>query len=174
MKLFNILFGIILLGFSSLSSAALCTGVAGFTEVNGDGFINPDPAITCQLDGDNLTPQNSTFIGSQMEIAFELAPGSLNFLQDFEVPQGQDDVAVGSDTISFSDLTAFNYLAVHYGNGELFFAFDNAITAFTLTGLPRGLSNYRTYNLSEVPVPAAGWLFGTALIGLMGLRRRVH
>ncbi len=27
---------------------------------------------------------------------------------------------------------------------------------------------------SEVPLPAAGWLFGSALIGLMGLRRKMH
>lgn len=28
--------------------------------------------------------------------------------------------------------------------------------------------------VSAVPLPAAGWLFGSALIGLMGLRRKMH
>lgn len=172
MKMLNILFGISLLGFSSLSSAAVCTALAGFTAVNGNGFIDPDPTVTCQQDGVNLNPQSPVAIAGYMETAFELASGSLNFLQAGE-GFGKDE-AVGADTISFSDLTAFNYLAVHYGRGELFFRFDNAITAFTLTGLPRGLSNYRTYNLSEVPLPAAGWLFGSALIGLMGLRRKMY
>lgn len=40
-----------------------------------------------------------------------------------------------------------------------------------------GASDSDSYLLngpSEIPVPAAGWLFGTALIGLMGLRRRLH
>jgi hypothetical protein len=27
---------------------------------------------------------------------------------------------------------------------------------------------------NAVPLPAAGWLFGTALVGLMGLRRKMH
>lgn len=29
-------------------------------------------------------------------------------------------------------------------------------------------------SVSAVPLPAAGWLFGSALIGLMGLRRKMH
>lgn len=172
MRLLNILFGAFLITFSSLSSAALCTGVTGFASVNGNGFINPDPASTCRLDGENPGSQNAGVIGGLVEDAFELTDGSLSFLQAGE-SSGKDQ-AVGSNTISFGNLTAFNYLAVHYGRGELFFKFTNPITAFTLTGLPRGFSNYRTYtdNVSAVPLPAAGWLFGSALIGLMGLRRR--
>ncbi len=36
----------------------------------------------------------------------------------------------------------------------------------------RGSDSYVTGTPSAVPLPAAGWLFGSALVGLMGLRRR--
>lgn len=36
-----------------------------------------------------------------------------------------------------------------------------------------GSDSYVSGPPSSVPVPAAGWLFGSALIGLMGLRRRM-
>lgn len=87
---------------------------------------------------------------------------------------------------SFSSNVAFNYLAIHFGGSELFFYWDNAINSFSISdfkdvtecedGRGGGISNFRAYRdgLSEVPLPAAGWLFGSALIGLMGLRRKMH
>ena len=181
MKFVNILFGIALLGFSAVSSAVTCNDaervqqnkvtIFDFTDVNNQMFINPSPLVTCQS-LDNVAPQAAEAIGDYMEQVFAL-DFDLNLLQEANiVPKNE---AQGLDLFTISGLDAFNYLAVHYGSNELFFQFSTPITGFTLTGLTNGLSNYRTYTdgVSEVPVPAAGWLFGTALIGLMGLRRKM-
>ena len=119
-----------------------------------------------------MAPQAAADIGNYMEQVFGLG-FDLNLLQDANIVT--ENEAQGSDLFSISGLNAFNYLAVHYGSNELFFQFSTPITGFTLTGLTNGLSNYRTYTdgISEVPVPAAAWLFGSALLGLMGLRRRM-
>ena len=48
---------------------------------------------------------------------------------------------------------------------------DYQITLAGDTGTARNTSNY-TLKLQVVPVPAAVWLFGTALIGFVGMSRR--
>lgn len=75
----------------------------------------------------------------------------------------------------------FQYLAVHIGNDrELFFKFLLGIEEFTVTapGPRNGIGDWRVYNgtvvppPNAVPVPAAVWLFGSALAGLIGTSRR--
>jgi hypothetical protein len=34
------------------------------------------------------------------------------------------------------------------------------------------IENFSAPSISEVPIPAAAWLFGTALIGFVGMSRR--
>ena len=125
----------------------------------------------------NITPQNPLNIKAATEEAFGLTSGSLSFVSEEAVPDTSDS--------SFTSSVGFNYLAVHFGGSELFFYWDNAINSFSIAnyknitvgadGKGGGISNYRAYSdgLSEVPVPAAAWLFGTALLGLMGLRRKM-
>ena len=125
----------------------------------------------------NITPQNPINIKAVTEDAFGLTPGSLTFVSAANVP----DTSVSS----FTSSVGFNYLAVHFGGSELFFYWDNAINSFSISnyknitkgadGNGGGISNYRAYSdgLSEVPLPAAGWLFGSALLGLMGFRRKM-
>ena len=125
----------------------------------------------------NITPQNVINIQDATEEAFGLTSGSLSFVAEAAV---QD-----TSPSSFASNIAFNYLAIHFGGSELFFYWDNAINSFSIAdykgitggedGKGGGISNYRAYSdgLSAVPVPAAGWLFGTALLGLMGLRRKM-
>lgn len=70
--------------------------------------------------------------------------------------------ASGTYSNTFTSEVAFNYLAVHFGQGELLFKFDTAQTAFSIGGLPRGLSNYRAY-VDLVPEPET---YALMLIGL--------
>ena len=153
--------------FTALSASAatwspLNTANPGFT-------YSPNPATAILYYDANLTPQNPVDIGNVIEEQFGLLT-AIDLVGDDE-----------SGNNTFTSNTAFNYLAIHFGNGELFFYWDQAINAFEISdfedffGKGGGLSNYRAYSdgLSEVPVPAAAWLFGTALLGLMGLRRKM-
>lgn len=70
-----------------------------------------------------------------------------------------------------------NYVAVHYGQAESLFYFQNGISDFDLNFVEGnfGLSNYRAYSNespSAVPVPSAIWLFGSAIFGFIGLSKR--
>ena len=72
--------------------------------------------------------------------------------------------------------SVFNYLVLHIGAGTLLFEFQNAIASLTITtsGRASGISNIFGFpdGQSEVPVPGAIWLLGTALLGFVGLSRR--
>ena len=70
-----------------------------------------------------------------------------------------------------------NYVAVHYGQAESLFYFQNGISDFDLNFVEGnfGLSNYRAYSNespSAVPVPGAIWLFGSAIFGFIGISKR--
>ena len=73
--------------------------------------------------------------------------------------------------------SVFSFLALHIGAGTLLFEFQNAISDLTITtsGRAAGISNVFGFpdgGQSEVPVPGAIWLLGTALLGFIGLSRR--
>lgn len=128
----------------------------------------------------NITPQSPANIQSVTETQFGLASGALTFVSGCDSPTSGCTNATGGasgSTNTFSSTTIFDYLAIHFGQQELLFHWNNGITDFSFTDNNnsfKGLSNYRAYSdgLSEVPLPAAGWLFGSALMGFMGLRRK--
>ena len=138
------------------------------------------PADDIRYFDGNITPQSPANIKTVTETQFGLSPGALTFASACDSPTSGCTNATGGvsgDTNTFSSTVAFNYLAVHFGKAELLFYWDNPINNFSFTdddGFVRGLSNYRAYSdgLSEVPLPAAGWLLGSALVGFMGLRRK--
>ncbi|WP_020166795.1 MULTISPECIES: VPLPA-CTERM sorting domain-containing protein [Methylotenera] len=141
--------------------------------------VSPADAIW-YFDG-NITPQSPANIKTVTENQFGLTPGALTFVSGCDSATSNCTNATAGasgNTNTFSSDVAFNYLAVHFGQAELLLYWDNAINSFSITDSQnafKGLSNYRAYSdgLSEVPLPAAGWLFGTALVGLMGLRRKM-
>lgn len=118
----------------------------------------------------NITPQNQANILTHITSVYGTAPIF------------KDKADIGNGT--FNTPNAFNYLAIHVGQGELLFRFFGTISQFTISktgGTAGGLSNYRTYlgdiitnpnPPNPVPVPAAVWLFGSALAGLVGTARR--
>jgi hypothetical protein len=87
-----------------------------------------------------------------------------------------------TDLQSIATSDPYNYLAVHVGGGELLFRFYDTFNGpFKIQktdGTGGGLSNYRSYLSPEIhaptatPVPAAVWLFGSGLVGLIGIRRK--
>lgn len=81
--------------------------------------------------------------------------------------------SASNSLFSLTNVPAFDYLAIHFGGGELFFHWTQPITTMTLAaldGFPGGLSNYRSY--LSTPLPGALALFLGA-IGFMGARRKL-
>jgi hypothetical protein len=63
---------------------------------------------------------------------------------------------------------------IHYDNHFLGLLFDIAVNSITIAGLAFGISNVFAFNITgtEVPLPPAVILFGTALAGMGFLARR--
>lgn len=180
------LFGLLVLLFSTMASAAT---VATWTTLNPSSVAfsyTPAPADAIKYYNGNITNQSAANIKSVIETQFALTPSALTHVSGCDTATAicisavaTEASAAGSTTNSFVSTIAFNYLAVHFGQAELLFYWNNPITSFTFTdldgkkGFVKGLSNYRAYSdsVSPVPVPAAAWLFGS-VIGLFGVTRR--
>lgn len=87
-----------------------------------------------------------------------------------------DELSGSKGTFNFANNQA-NFVAVHYGQNESLFYFENGITQFNLD-FELGeieLSNYKAYSNqspSAVPVPGAFWLFSSAMLGFFGFSKR--
>jgi hypothetical protein len=64
-------------------------------------------------------------------------------------------------------LLQYTDIGIVFADGSSFFS-DNSKLAFTGTGTI-GIDNF---GVSAVPIPATVWLFGSGLIGLIGLGRK--
>ncbi len=70
----------------------------------------------------------------------------------------------------------FDYLAVHYGQGELFLHFATPVNDFTVQGLHNGLSNFYAFADGElapaVAEPAPLFMLAVGMMGLVWRQRR--
>lgn len=84
----------------------------------------------------------------------------------------EDSVPEGSLTRAWTFDSPVNWVTVHYDAKITAWYFANGITEFGVDFIQgnQGISNMRAY--SSVPVPAAAYLFGSALIGLAGIGYR--
>ncbi len=71
----------------------------------------------------------------------------------------------GLNQINTPPLSSMN---VVNGNGS----FSTSQLVLGIPAAPSGLQNDMIYNVTAVPVPAAIWLFGSALLGLAGIKRK--
>ena len=97
-------------------------------------------------------------------VTYSAGFGSNTFLQLTNVSEVFN--GVGELTLS-GDLIFGNGANAHpnaYGSwGQFIEAYGQPVSANTVVG---------TFNLAPVPVPAAVWLFGTGLLGLLGFTRK--
>jgi hypothetical protein len=140
----------------------------------------------------NIT-QGLTQMKSTVEQQFNLAPNTLNLVSYCDSPAASNchmgasivsstTVISGKSTAvnTFNSANTFEYLAVHFGGGELLFAWaDPGVKSVTITGIPNAsLSDYRAYVdpshpvVIATPLPGAALLFASAALVGGGISRR--
>lgn len=66
-----------------------------------------------------------------------------------------------------------NVFGIHYGNNFIAVLYSDLVSGFEINGLRNDVSNiYAFTTVTAVPLPAAVWLFGTAILALLGVTRR--
>ncbi|QSA95754.1 hypothetical protein [Methylococcus sp. EFPC2] len=128
---------------SAPTDLGLTASLMGGSQLNSlQGLLDPDKAI--------LSAWNFSATG--------YAQGDPTYLS-LEVGPGQ----------RFLDLAVWHFNGAtwdKYANTDL--AYENGFASFAVTGF----SGYAVSGVAPVPVPAAAWLFGSALAGLAGFTRR--
>jgi hypothetical protein len=155
----------------------------GYTITTAPGSLilggNAGPSCTglaCQTDGIGVASgqdTNEIDFFETLTITFdeEVYISGLSFLNLFENEVA--NVQVGGTNLSFTGVEPLFGTGFVTESFSSLFATSVTFTTQTLSG-DDGDSNYyvAALEVSEVPVPAAAFLFAPALVGFMGLRRR--
>jgi hypothetical protein len=172
-----------------LTDASYLDGAFSFQGENGVVSITYSGATPTRLavGGQSTTPypanQNYSTVGSTVQTVFGL-PANPFVGSGFQVDEAS--TIMSGSVAHFLSTVAYQYLAVHFGKHELLLDFGatgvDAGTAFDIStsGSAAGLSNFRAYSTTTppppppvaTPIPAAIWLFGSGLAGLLGMRRK--
>lgn len=122
---------------------------AGLSDMNGRAYSRA-------IDGDSYTNLEGRYFFPQNSIGM-LAENRA--VQNFSTLQS----AFGSGSTIF-DFTGYGFTASDFRRGgDLYANSDSPTDGYVLVG---------QWSVSPVPIPAAIWLFGSGLIGLVGLARR--
>ena len=174
---------------SMLAAVTLLAGVAqaatwvdvgpasGFMIEGSTVTYSPSPALMVKYYDDNLVPQSPTAIQGYINGVFGSSLGAaVSYCDNPTSGCVNATGSAGGGSNSFTSAAAYDYLAIHFGQGELVFHWATPVaggTTFTVAGLPKGLSNYRAF-VSAVPEPEtyAMLLAGLGLLGFLARRRQ--
>jgi hypothetical protein len=121
----------------------------------------------------SFTPQDNATVEANLDAAFFPTDVSGVVKLGSGFPDEQTSFSYGPSTTGYS-VWGFHFGCGDLGQGACFLAilYPVAQFAFSITGLPGGLSNAFAANPSVIPLPPALVLFGTALVGMTMLARR--
>lgn len=126
--------------------------------------VSAGESLIDQLEG-GLSGLTGYFFGSGFETAIS---GDLTATTDFGSLSGAE-----LDFGSFSGLITFSGGSIMYGaTWRIDPNLDEITSDYFVDGLGNPVTSYGDAAASVVPVPTAVWLFGSGLIGLIGLARR--
>ena len=137
----------------------------------------PSPALMVKYYDGNLTPQSPSAIEGYINGVFASSLGAAVSYCDSATSGCTAGTTAGlaGGVNSYTSAAAYDYLAIHFGQGELVFHWIAPVAAgatFTVAGLPKDLSNYRAY-VAAVPEPEtyAMLLAGLGMLGWLARRR---
>lgn len=147
---------------SELIRAVDCAATAGCTTTEGSFRALTTFRITNDADPTGANPAVFTYIGHAYDGNNVTLPGANSPLYDNNpyLVLGADGVADGVVSRTFQNLAPGNYLAFVGG------------AAYTTQTNQAGRGIGGTLTITPVPVPAAVWLFGSGLAGLVGILKR--
>jgi len=129
----------------------------------------------------NLGNQSTSVIEGDMTRQFGLASTALQLVTSCDNAAGCTTGGNGTSSAATysTGKSYFDYLAVHYGNGEMLFHFAAPVDQFMIQGLHNGLSNFRAYSdgvkvatgAGAVSEPRSAMLL---IAGVMALLLRRH
>lgn len=164
----------------SLTINAATLSLTGTTSYNANGFkgeisqvLNINDFLPGASEGFHVEKPNPTAMSAAHVQTALAAAGSSFIVTDFFKT---NDPA--TNTVNTSSLgLAFSGFLMKYGTTTLIGLFDTPISSLDfLTHNGKDVSHfaYFTTSVSEVPLPAALWLFAPALMGFMAFRRRIN
>lgn len=157
-----------------------------FDGINADAELPLDSSLLINLGSFTYTNLETVLVGDVVTVDLGLAvnvfgAGQTKLTYALEV-NNTDNVAAGSDSmrvINSPENVIFTVDGSDYELLMLGFSIDGGYNFASNFNLAEGASlNMGIYvqldRVSAVPVPAAVWLFGSALLGLAGIARRKH
>lgn len=152
---------------SELLRATDCAATPGCTTTEGSQRALTSFRITNDADPTGISPSVFTYVGSAYDGSAQSLPAVNSPLQDgnpFLVP-GFDGTADNAVTLLFPNLAPGSYIAFVGGT-----TYSNQGSSGN--NAARGIGGTLSILPSAVPIPAAVWLFGSALAGMGIIGRR--
>ena len=151
---------------------------SGFVIAGSAVTYSPSPALQVKYYDDNLVPQSPAAVQGYINGVFGTSLGTAVSYCDNATSGCTAGTTAGlsGGVNSFTSAAAYDFLAIHFGKGELVFHWAAPVAAgatFTVAGLPKDLSNYRAF-ISAVPEPEtyAMLLAGLGMLGFLARRRQ--
>ena len=168
--------------FESFPTGSLSTGLNSFhpfyVNIPGTpGFNAIDDSFTADPFADALSPNGSTYYLGDVGVNASIPP----ILSFFDYPEMYEVIGFGADWIVQGDLIievqgTFIPFSTYLPTGS---GFLGIITDQAEVTLIANLSGPAAFGMDEiytgnifVPIPAAVWLFGSGLLGLIGIARK--